>query len=63
MTDGRAVHSYKETRVYVTRDAAAQRAGGVRPKRKENTTKAARIGMWLQNWMEECGRGRREGIG
>ena len=61
-TSGRVVDSYKEARIYVMRDVTTRMAR-VGPKRKESTTKAARMGMWLQGWIRDCGRNRRTGIG
>ena len=56
--DGIAVVNYSQTRAYATRgQGGASAANIIKRGRKERTTIAAKLGMYLQNWMRECGKG------
>jgi hypothetical protein len=54
--DGIAVINYSETRAYTARGQGVKTIS----KRRERTTIAAKLGMYLQNWMRECGQGNEE---
>ena len=54
--DGIAVINYSQTRAYTVRGQGVKLIS----KRRQRTTIAAKLGMYLQNWMRECGQGNEE---
>ena len=58
--EGIAVINYSQTRAYVARGQGGASQGKAISKRRGRTTIAAKLGMYLQNWMRECGKGNEE---
>ncbi len=56
--EGIAVINYSQTRAYVARGHGGASQGKAISKRRGRTTIAAKLGMYLQNWMRECGKGK-----
>ena len=58
--EGIPVINYSQTRAYVARGRGGASTGTGKTRKERTTIAATKLGMYLQNWMRECGKGNEE---